>query len=88
MVVIASVVQLDVASIRHWCRTWNVTENQLRIAVARVGTDASRVRADIYGTKAPITGMAQSWGECFGRAKGSTDPAAPRRRAGRNSQAA
>lgn len=51
----------DAANMRHWCQTWNVTENQLRIAVARVGTGPKDVRVDIYGAPAPFVASAQSW---------------------------
>jgi len=89
MVVIANLVLLhDAANLRRWCKAWNVTENQLRIAVARVGTDAAMVRADIYGMALPNVGAAQAWRECFGRAKAGANPSAGRKRTGRTPAAA
>lgn len=89
MVVIANTVQLDdPANVHHWCQAWNVTQNQLRIAVARVGMDAGKVKADIFGTPVAQASAVQSWGECFGRTRTGADPVTPRRRNGRKPQAA
>lgn len=89
MVVIANTVQLeDSANVRRWCQAWNVTLNQLRIAVARVGIDAGKVKADIFGMPVAQASAVQSWGECFGRTRMGADPVTPRRRNGRKSQAA
>jgi len=34
----------DTSEVRHWMQHWNVTEVELRKAVAEVGTDVSEVR--------------------------------------------
>jgi hypothetical protein len=60
----------DPANARYWCRTWNVTLAQLRIAAGRVGNQPPAVLADILGTPVHRLPSARSWEDCFGRATG------------------
>jgi|GEM_PF-2760031 len=34
----------DASEVRHWMQHWNVTETELRRAVAEVGTDVAELR--------------------------------------------
>lgn len=71
MVVISKLVDLaDINNVRHWCQRWNVSEGQLRIAVARVGQQPEKVRAEILGLRTHAPGSS----ECFGRVRARPDP--------------